>query len=290
MSNVIAVTDKDMPELRVYACRTEVPLLRCFEPEPGVFVTETPKVIERALDAGFQPLSFLAESKYLREGADDALSLQENPHAAHVRRVIKRCEGIPVYTAGQEFLRELLGYPLPGGLLCAMRRRELPRVEDICRDARRIVVLENVTNPTNVGTIFRSAAALDMDAVILTRSCSDPLYRRTDRVSMGTVFQVPWTYFDKKTSYPGEAYKKFREWGFRTAAMVLRDDSIGIDDAALRAEKKIAVVLGAEGEGLEPATIDMCDYKVCIPMAHGVDSLNVAEAATIAFWELGKER
>ncbi len=313
MSYIIPVKNKDIPELRVYACRTEVPLLRCFEPEPGVFVTETPKVIERALDAGYQPLSFLVETKYVKdwmeetspdnvsgsvlqsgvdvsEGFSEAAgeSEKERPHWEHVRKVIARCEGVPVYTADQEFLRDMLGYPLPGGLLCAMRRKALPDVEDICRGARRIVVLENVTNPTNIGTIFRSAAALGMDSILLTRSCSDPLYRRTDRVSMGTVFQVPWTYFDKKTDYPKGAYAKLGEWGFKTAAMVLMEDSVDIDDPALRAEEKLAIVLGSEGEGLEAGTIDVCDYKVYIPMAHGVDSLNVAEAATIAFWELGK--
>ncbi len=295
MPNIIPVTDMKMPELRVYACRTETPLLRCFEPEPGVFVTETPKVIERALDNGYVPFSFLAETRYLRRWMDRrtcdlgdiSSDAEENPHAAHVRKVIARCEGVPVYTADQEFLRDLLGYPLPGGLLCAMRRRSLPSLEDVCRGARRIAVLEDVTNPTNVGTVFRSAAALGMDAVILTPSCSDPLYRRTDRVSMGTVFQVPWTYFDKKIPYPQGAFDKLCEWGFKTAAMVLRKDSVGIDDKDLRSEKRLALVLGSEGEGLEEETIRRCDYRVCIPMAHGVDSLNVAEAATIAFWELG---
>ena len=251
------IKDFAAPELDVYARTSEVQLLRYYEPEPGIFIAESPKVIERALNAGYQPISFLVEHKDL------------------------------VYTAEYELLVKLTGFALTRGMLCSMRRNPLPSVEEICRNASRIAVLENVVNPTNIGAIFRSAAALHMDAVLLTSGCSDPLYRRAARVSMGTVFQIPWTYFDKKTVWPQDGMQILQNLGFKTAAMALRDDSVGIDDKALRSEEKLAVILGTEGDGLASQTIADCDYTVKIPMSHGVDSLNVAAASAVAFWELG---
>lgn len=266
------IKDFAAPELDVYARTSEVQLLRYYEPEPGIFIAESPKVIERALHAGYQPVSFLVEHKDLEREAG---------------KILKKYPDVPVYTAEYEVLVKLTGFALTRGMLCAMRRNPLPLAEEICRNASRIAVLENVVNPTNIGAIFRSAAALHMDAVLLTGGCSDPLYRRAARVSMGTVFQIPWTYFDKKTAWPGEGMQLLKNMGFKTAAMALRDDSVGIDNQTLQAEEKLAIVLGTEGDGLSSQTIADCDYTVKIPMSHGVDSLNVAAASAVAFWELG---
>ena len=259
------ITDFEAPELDVYARLTEAQLLNRFEPKKGMFIAESPKVILRALDAGCRPVSLLAERNHINDEA---------------REAIGRCGDVPVYTAELEILTKLTGFQLTRGMLCAMYRPRLPSLEEVTAGARRVTVLENVQNPTNVGAIFRSAAALGMDAVLLTRGCSDPLYRRSCRVSMGTVFQVPWTYLEE--DWPRE----LRAMGFRTAAMALSDDSVSIADPALAAEEKLAVVLGSEGDGLAPSTIARCDYTVRIPMAHGVDSLNVAAASAVAFWEL----
>lgn len=266
------IKDFAAPELDVYARTSEVQLLRYYEPEPGFFIAESPKVIERALHAGYQPVSFLVEHKDLEREAGE---------------ILKKYPDVPVYTAEYEVLVKLTGFALTRGMLCAMRRNPLPLAEEICRNASRIAVLENVVNPTNIGAIFRSAAALHMDAVLLTGGCSDPLYRRAARVSMGTVFQIPWTYFDKKTAWPGEGMQLLKNMGFKTAAMALRDDSVGIDNQTLQAEEKLAIVLGTEGDGLSSQTIADCDYTVKIPMSHGVDSLNVAAASAVAFWKLG---
>ena len=267
------IKDFAAPELDVYARTSEVQLLRYYEPEPGIFIAESPKVIERALNAGYQPISFLVEHKDLEGEA---------------KELLERFPEVPVYTAEYELLIKLTGFALTRGMLCAMCRNPLPPVEEICRNASRIAVLENVVNPTNIGAIFRSAAALHMDAVLLTSGCSDPLYRRATRVSMGTVFQIPWTYFDKKSVWPQDGMQTLRKLGFKTAAMALRDDSVGIDDQALQSEEKLAVILGTEGDGLASQTIADCDYTVKIPMSHGVDSLNVAAASAVAFWELGR--
>lgn len=266
------IKDFAAPELDVYARTSEVQLLRYYEPEPGIFIAESPKVIERALKAGYQPISFLVEHKDLEGEAQE---------------ILKQYPDVPVYTAEYELLVKLTGFALTRGMLCAMHRNPLPSVEEICRNASRVAVLENVVNPTNIGAIFRSAAALHMDAVLLTGGCSDPLYRRAARVSMGTVFQIPWTYFDKKTVWPQDGMQTLKNLGFKTAAMALRDDSVGIDDKALRSEEKLAVILGTEGDGLASQTIADCDYTVKIPMFHEVDSLNVAAASAVAFWELG---
>lgn len=275
MKNIIEINDITAPELDVYARTSEVQLLRYYEPEPGLFIAESPKVIERALNAGYEPLSFLVEHKDLE---------------AEAKQILERYPEIPVYTAEYDVLVGMTGYALARGMLCAMKRRRLPSVEEICQNTSRIAILENVVNPTNVGAIFRSAAALHMDAVLLTSGCSDPLYRRAARVSMGTVFQIPWTYFDKKSSWPEEGMKSIQNLGFKTVAMALRDDSFSIDDPKLLAEEKLAIVLGTEGDGLASQTIADCDYTVKIPMSHGVDSLNVAAASAVAFWELGRKR
>lgn len=275
MKNIIEINDITAPELDVYARISEVQLLRYYEPEPGLFIAESPKVIERALNAGYEPLSFLVEHKDLE---------------AEAKQILERYPEIPVYTAEYDVLVGMTGYALARGMLCAMKRRRLPSVEEICQNTSRIAILENVVNPTNIGAIFRSAAALHMAAVLLTSGCSDPLYRRAARVSMGTVFQIPWTYFDKKSSWPEEGMKSIQNLGFKTVAMALRDDSFSIDDPKLLAEEKLAIVLGTEGDGLASQTIADCDYTVKIPMSHGVDSLNVAAASAVAFWELGRKR
>ena len=265
---VIEITDFSDPNLDVYARLTEAQLLNRFEPAKGMFIAESPKVIHRALDGGYQPVSLLMERKDIDGAAQD---------------VIARCGDIPVYTADENLLAQLTGYHLTRGVLCAMRRPPLPQAEEIAKNARRIAVLETVMNPTNVGAIFRSAAALGMDAVLLTPGCSDPLYRRSARVSMGTVFQIPWTFFPEDcTDWPGF----LRNCGFKTAALALTDDSVSIDDPQLAAEDRLALALGSEGDGLTEATIAGCDYTVKIPMFHGVDSLNVAAASAVAFWEL----
>lgn len=273
MNPIIEITNFEFPELDVYARLNESQLLHFNEPNPGIFIAESPKVIERALNAGYHPISFLIEKKEI---------------GAQAEEIFARWESVPVYTAEFEVLKQLTGFGLTRGMLCAMERLSLKSVEEVCKNARRIAVLENVVNPTNVGAIFRSAAALNMDAVLLTPACSDPLYRRAARVSMGTVFQVPWTFFDKKkVSWPDGGIQLLKEMGFQTAAMALTDDSVSIDDKNLMAEEKLAIVLGTEGEGLVKRTIATCDYTVKIPMMHGVDSLNVAAASAVAFWQLG---
>ena len=273
MLNIIEITDFNAPELDVYARLTEAQLLNRHNLREGLFIAESPKVIWRALDAGYEPVSFLVEPKHIHGEA---------------KEVLERCAGLPVYTAPLDVLTQLTGFQLTRGMLCAMRRQELPSVEEICSSAKRIAVLENIVNPTNLGAIFRSAAALGMDAVLLTPACSNPLYRRSARVSMGTVFQVPWTYLgDDNALWPEPGMSKLRALGFRTAAMALCDNSVSIDDPRLMAEDKLAILLGTEGDGLAENTIADCDYTVKIPMSHGVDSLNVAAASAVAFWQLG---
>lgn len=275
IQNMIEITDFDTPELDVYARLTEAQLLNKDHPEDGLFIAESPKVISRALDGGYEPVSVLVEKKQVLEDAETIA-------------VLGKCGNVPVYTAEFEVLTKLTGFKLTRGMLCAMKRRRLPGLQEICNGCDRIAVLENVMNPTNVGAIFRSAAALHMDAVILTGGCSNPLYRRASRVSMGTVFQIPWTFVDNSVIWPEEGMKILRELGFKTAAMALKEDSASIDDPELMKEDKLAVILGTEGDGLAPETIADCDYTVMIPMSHGVDSLNVAAASAVAFWQLGK--
>ena len=273
MPNIIEITDFAAPELDVYARLTEAQLLNRQEPEQGLFIAESPKVIDRALDAGYVPVSLLLERKHI---------------AGQASGVIARCGDVPVFTAETEVLTELTGFRLTRGVLCAMRRPPLPSVQAVCAGARRITILENIMNPTNVGAIFRSAAALGIDAVLLTPACSDPLYRRAARVSMGTVFQVPWTYLGSDCAeWPHPGMERLRALGFRTAAMALSDNAVSIADPQLMAEEKLAIVLGTEGDGLAAGTIADCDYTVRIPMSHGVDSLNVAAASAVAFWQLG---
>ena len=271
--NLHEITDFNAPELDVYARLTENQLVNRADPAQALFIAESPLVIGRALDAGCVPVSFLMESRHV---------------AGKAAELLARCPAeIPVYAAPLAVLEQLTGFKLTRGMLCAMRRPPLPTVEQVCAGARRVAVLENVMNPTNIGAIFRSAAALNMDAVLLSTQGSDPLYRRAVRVSMGTVFQVPWTYFPE-ASWPEEGVALLRRLGFKTAAMALREDSLPIDDPGLLAEEKLAVVLGTEGDGLAAGTIARCDYTVRIPMAHGVDSLNVAAASAVAFYQLGK--
>lgn len=296
MARIIELTDFNAPELDVYARLNEAQLLHYYEPELGIFIAESPKVIVRALDAGYEPLSMLMEKRHVEGEA---------------KEVLARCGEIPVFVAELPVLTKLTGFQLTRGMLCAMRRKSMLSVAEACAGARRVAVLENVVNPTNVGAIFRSAAALNMDAVLLTPACADPLYRRASRVSMGTVFQVPWTYFDKKTIsdfkqqpledkeyagvadldnvvWPQAGMSLLKELGFKTAAMALSDDSVSIDDERLLAEEKLAIILGTEGDGLADSTIADCDYTVKIPMSHDVDSLNVAAASAVAFYQLGK--
>lgn len=272
MINQIRITDFNATELDIYARTKEVVLLNRAKPEDGIFIAESPKVIERALDSGCKPISILMEERHI-EGEGKSL--------------LERCGDIPVYTAEFDMLKELTGFPLTRGMLCAMRRPAPLSLQQVCENATRLAILEDVVNPTNVGAIFRSAAALGMDAVILTQACSDPLYRRAIRVSMGTVFQIPWTYVDKFVGWPDEGMKFLHDMGFKTAAFALKDYSVGIDDPQLMSEEKLAVLLGTEGDGLATETIADCDYTVKIPMSHGVDSLNVAAASAVAFWQLG---
>lgn len=268
MAHIISITDFDTPELDVYARLTENQLVNRADPANALFIAESPLVIGRALESGCVPVSFLMEPRHL---TSQALPLLE------------RCpEDIPVYTAAPEVLTRLTGFHLTRGMLCAMRRPALPTVEEVCANARRIAVLENVMNPTNIGAIFRCAAALGMDAVLLTAAGSDPLYRRASRVSMGNVFLVPWTYLPEVEPWP-----ELRRLGFQTVAMALREDSLLLNDPRLMAAEKLAVVLGTEGDGLSDGTIAACDYTVRIPMTHGVDSLNVAAASAVAFYQLG---
>ena len=267
MANVREITDFSDPALDIYARLTEAQLMNRFDPSKAMFIAESPKVIHRALDGGYKPVSMLMERKDIDGSAAE---------------IIARCPDIPVYTADEDLLCNLTGYHLTRGVLCAMKRPPLPTLEETLKGAKRVAVLDNVQNPTNVGAILRSAAALGMDALLLTPGCSDPLYRRAARVSMGTVFQMPWTFFPEGRPW----YEQLRELGFKSAALALKDDTLSIDDPRLVAEEKLALVLGSEGDGLSDAAIDGCDYTVKIPMYHGVDSLNVAAASAVAFWEL----
>lgn len=275
--NEIEITDFNAPELDIYARCNEAQLLHYFEPNPGIFIAESPKVIERALNAGYVPISFLAEKRLV--SAD----------GGETRQLLEKYPDVPVFTAEYNVLTKLTGFALTRGMLCAMKRNVLPSVEDICKHANRIAILEDVVNPTNVGAIIRSAAALGMDAVLLTHGCADPLYRRASRVSMGTVFQIPWTILPKN-SWPDASMDTLKALGFKIAAMALKTDSVSIDDPVLTSHEKLAIVLGTEGEGLKDATIAACDYTVLIPMFHGVDSLNVAAASAVAFWQLGRRK
>lgn len=274
MPNIVEISDFSASELDVYARLTENQLLCRADPQNALFIAESPKVIERALDAGYEPISLLMERKHIEGQA---------------KEIIERCGNIPVFTSTLDVLTQLTGFPLTRGVLCAMRRKPLPDFREVIRNARRIAVLEDVMNPTNIGAIVRSAAALNMDAILFTPACCDPLYRRAVRVSMGTIFQIPWTYIgETPADWPQAGMNRLRELGFRTAAMALRDDSVRMDDKALMAEEKLAIILGTEGDGLSGSTIADCDYTVRIPMSHGVDSLNVAAASAVAFWQLGK--
>lgn len=273
MPNIIEVKDITSPQLDLFARLTEAQLRCRKEQEKGIFIAESPKGIERALDGGYEPVALLMEHKHI---------------AGQGSTIIAHCgDEIPVYTAPREVLAGLTGYELTRGILCAMRRPPLPTVEELCAGARRVAVLEGIVDPTNVGAAFRSAAALGIDAVLVTPTCCDPLYRRAARVSMGTVFQVPWTRIgDAPEQWPHPGLERLGKLGFQTAAMALREDSLSIDDPRLRQADKLAIVLGTEGDGLADHTIAGCDYTVRIPMAHGVDSLNVAAASAVAFWEL----
>lgn len=274
MPNVIEIAGFSDPRLDIYARLTENQLRSGHGLEDQLFIAESPNVIHRALDAGYEPVSLLMERKHIEGQAKD---------------VVARCGEIPLFTAELPVLKELTGFPLTRGVLCAMKRKPLRTVEEVCAGVRRIAVLEDVMNPTNLGAIFRSAAALGMDAVLLTPASTDPLYRRCVRVSMGAVFQVPWAYISADLAdWPGPGMARLRAMGFRTAAMALRDDSRAVDDPALLNAARLAVVLGTEGDGLADETIAACDWTVRIPMAHGVDSLNVAAASAVAFWVLGK--
>ena len=275
MPNIIEITDFHAPELDPYARLTQNQLRNRLEPEKGIFIAESPKVIDRALDAGYKPVSLLMERKQITGPAAGILS---------------RCGDAPVYTADREMLAELTGFELTRGVLCAFRRPAPRPVEELCKNARRVAVLEGIVDSTNVGAIFRSAAALNMDAVLINPSCCDPLCRRAVRVSMGTVFQVPWGQLgETPADWPEKGMDILHSLGFKTAAMTLSDRSVSIDDEQLAKEPKLAIVLGTEGDGLAAGTIASCDYTVKIPMSHGVDSLNVAAASAVAFWQLGKQ-
>ena len=273
-NNIVEITDFESKELDIYARCNEPELLRGFGRDSGIFIAESPKVVERALDAGYQPISMLVEHRHIDGEA---------------KHIIKRCGSVPVYTAEFDVLSKITGFKLTRGMLCAMHRTKLKTIEEVCAGAKRIAILENVMNPTNVGAIFRSAAALNMDAILLSKGCSDPLYRRSVRVSMGTVFQIPWTFLGDDT-WPADGMHRLKELGYKNVAMALTDRSVSIDDKALMSEDKLAIILGTEGDGLCQETIDACDYTVKIPMAHGVDSLNVAAASAVAFWQLAKRK
>ena len=270
MANIIHITDFQDPRLDIYARLTENQLINRHEPEKGLFIAESPKVVERALDAGCQPVSMLLEEKHVEGQA---------------KYVIERCGDIPVFTADFQVLTQLTGFHLTRGVLCAMRRPPLPSPEEICCGKSRIVVLERIMNPTNVGAIIRTAAALGMEALLLTGDCSNPLYRRSIRVSMGAVFQIPWTFLEGP--WPSHGIRSLRSMGFKTAAMALRNNSLSINDPQVMSEPRLAILLGSEGDGLASETIDDCDYTLRIPMSHQVDSLNVAAASAVAFWQLG---
>ena len=267
MPQIVEITDFGAPELDVYARLTEAQLRMELEPEKGLFIAESPKVIRVALDAGWEPTALLCERRHIGGDASDI--------------VARLGDDVAVYTGSRELLAQLTGYTLTRGVLCAMRRRPAPTVESVLKDARRVVIIDAVTDTTNIGAIFRSAAALGIDAVLLTRDTCDPLNRRAVRVSMGSVFLVPWTWLDAPIP-------SLHDYGFKTAAMALTDDSVSLDDAQLKQEPRLAVIMGTEGDGLPKQTIADADYTVKIPMAHGVDSLNVAAAAAVAFWELRK--
>ncbi len=294
--NIIEIKDFEAKELDIYARLSEGQLLNRAEPDKGIFIAESPKVIERALDAGYEPISCLIEKKHI-EGEGKAVigkcdRIYQNrkiyPDEENMENAIyeeRDLTDFPVYTAEFDILTKLTGFKLTRGMLCAMHRRPLPALEEICKGAKRIAVLENVMNPTNVGAIFRSAAALNIDAVILTNGSSNPLYRRAARVSMGTVFQIPWTFVDISDDDSGDSYiKRLHRFGFKTAAMALDDNSVSIDDKDVVSEEKLAIILGTEGDGLLQSTISESDYTVKIPMSHGVDSLNVAAASAVVFW------
>ncbi len=268
MNRIKEITDFLAPELDVYARLTEAQLLNKEFPEKGLFIAESPKVIERALDAGYEPVSCLMEKRHI-EGEG--------------KEILHRIKDIPIFCAEFDILTQLTGFKLTRGMLCAMKRKALPDVRELCENKRRIVILDKVMNPTNVGAIIRSAAALGMDAVLLTPGCSDPLYRRAARVSMGTVFQIEWTFLQD------DSLDEIKALGFKTVAMALKDDSISVDDPRLTAEERLAVIMGTEGDGLSDKTISDCDFTVKIPMYHGVDSLNVAAASAVAFYQLGKK-
>lgn len=269
MNNVTEITDFLAPELDVYARLSEVQLLNREFPEKGLFIAESPKVIERALDAGYEPVSCLMEKRHI-EGEG--------------RQILSRIKDVPVFCAEFDVLTQLTGFKLTRGMLCAMKRKPLPDAREICKDKSRIVILDKVMNPTNVGAIIRSAAALGMDAVLMTPGCSDPLYRRAARVSMGTVFQIEWTFLAE------DSLDEIKALGFKTVAMALKDNSLSINDPRLADEKKLAVIMGTEGDGLSDKTIADCDYTVKIPMYHGVDSLNVAAASAVAFYQLADKQ
>jgi len=272
MANMIEITDFNAPELDVFARLTEAQLKNRRHAEKGLFIAESPKVIGHALDAGYQPVSLLMERRQIEGGARD---------------IVERCGDVPVYTASREMLEQLTGFTLTRGVLCAMRRPALPEVEEVCAGARRVAVLEGIVDTTNIGAIFRSAAALHVDAVLLTPTCCDPLNRRAVRVSMGTVFQIPWTRIGTSADqWPEQGLERLKKLGFKTAAMALTEDSVSVDDPRLMEEEKLAIILGTEGDGLSAQTIAQCDHTVLIPMAHGVDSLNVAAASAVAFWQL----
>lgn len=271
--SIIQISDLNDPQLDIYTKKSEGQLLHYYEPEEGIFIAESPKVIQTALDEGYEPLSFLVEDRHIKTQANDILSQYTD---------------VPAYTASFDVLKQLTGFGLTRGMLCAMRRKKLATLNDICNNKNRIVILESVMNPTNVGAIFRSAAALNMDAILLSKGCSDPFYRRSVRVSMGTVFQIPWTFMDEHL-WPEDAMKQLKQLGYKTVSMALTDQSVQIDDEKLLSEEKLAIILGTEGTGLCEETIHKSDYTVKIPMAHGVDSLNVAAASAVAFWQLSKK-
>ena len=283
MANIIEINDISAPELEVFTKLTEKQLRHKLEPEKGIFIAESGKVIELALAAGCEPISLLMERRHI---------------TGQAQNILARYEDVTVYTGDRDVLAGLTGYKLTRGILCAMRRPRLPSVQQICFQARRVAVLDNITDAANVGGIFRSAAALGVDAVLVMRSCCDPLCRKAVRVSMGTVFQIPWTFIQdnnemrcqREILWPRQAITELREMGYKTAALALTDDSIGIDNPELMQEEKLAIILGTEGEGLMDRTIEMCDYTVKIPMSHDVDSLNVAAASAVAFWQLGKKQ
>ena len=268
MNNIIEITDFMAEQLDVYARLTESQLLNKEFPQKGLFIAESPKVIERALDCGYEPVSCLIEKRHI---------------SGEGKYILERMKNTPVFCAEFDVLTKLTGFKLTRGMLCAMKRKPLPAAGELCKNKNRIVILDKVMNPTNVGAIIRSGAALGMDAVLLTPGCSNPLYRRAARVSMGTVFQIDWTFLSD------DSFDEIKALGFKTVAMALKDNSLSIDDPSLLNEEKLAIVMGTEGDGLSDKTIAMCDYTVKIPMYHGVDSLNVAAASAVAFYQLGNK-